>query len=144
MELMDKQKLFDLCKDNNASYVYADAFVEVCLHKDTKKPFINTVDWAILSLGLYDEDDLQDEFHNLEPSDYGITESGYYNVYALFSVHYDDNGVGHKWTFLEPEIVEMEFAISIEDMEANPNDKANYNLNWFDDLFGGTSNDKES
>ncbi len=141
---MDKQKLFDLCKDNNASYVYADAFVEVYLDKHTKKPFINTVDWAILSLGLYDEDDLQDEFLNLEPSEYGITKSGYYNVNALFSVHYDDNGVGNTWTFLEPEIVEMEFAISIKDMEANPDDKVNYNLNWFDDLFGGTSNDKES
>ncbi len=129
---MDKEEIFDLCKDNK-KYLYVDAFVEVVKSKDGYV-FSNTVDWAMIGLGWYDDDQLNDEILNIEPEYWGVTEEGWYMVHVLFTVHWDGDGY-RDWTYLEPEIVEFNLQAPLEEVEKQM-EELNKDVGLFDDLFG--------
>ena len=133
--MLKPSTIFQFLKDDAKHFVFATAFVDIRLNKYTGKPFINTTDWVIQSLGFYDDADLQDEICNIEPLDYDVTKEGYYELQVLFRIHTDDNGVGHYWNYLEPEEIEINFAISIEEYEQEIED-TNKSVEGFDMLFG--------
>lgn len=132
--MTNEKAIFDFLRDDAKHYVFAVAFVDVRYNKDTDKPFLNTTQWVIQTLGCYDDAHLQDEILNLEPIDYNVTQEGYYEVNVLFSIHADDNGVGHHWNYLEPEQVEFEYAISIEEYEKEIS-VVKQDISLFDEIY---------
>jgi hypothetical protein len=100
--------LFNFLSDNRKSYVAFESFVKIESGKVTK------IDYAYHFFGQYDESDLSDEIESFEDFDEDILNTdGYYQFNGVASVHGDDNGVGHCWTYLEFEYIDITFAISI-------------------------------
>lgn len=110
-----KQELFNICSQNNPPYTYINAYVKI-EESDTLGAFnITEVQWAETKLGWMDFDEVKNELLELIPVD--IEVSGYYNLKGLFPVGYDSDDY-RSWVYiLEPEILEYELQMTLEQAE---------------------------
>lgn len=110
-----KQGLFDICSQNNPPYAYIIAYVKI-EENDTRNEFhITDVEWAETRLGWIDSDDVRNDLLELIPVD--IEVPGYYLLKGLFPVEYDSDDY-RSWAYTtEPEIVEYELQMALEQGE---------------------------
>ena len=110
-----KQELFNICSQNNPPYTHINAYVKI-EESDTLGAFnITEAQWAETKLGWMDFDEVKNELLELIPVD--IEVSGYYNLKGLFTVGYDSDDY-RSWSYpLEPEIIEYELQMTLEQAE---------------------------
>ncbi len=104
-----KQALFDICSQNNPPYTYIIAYVKI------EGNNITDVEWAETKIGRMDFDDVKNDLLELTPVD--IEVPGYYLLKGLFPVKYDSDDY-RSWVYTtEPEIVEYELQMTLEQGE---------------------------
>lgn len=110
-----KQQLFDLCSSQSPRYTYLEAFVKIEESETHDLFLITQVDWVLIKLGSIEYEDAKNDL--LEHCPINIEKSGWYSIKGLFYLEYDSDDY-RSWSHLaEPEIIEYEFQIGIEEME---------------------------
>ena len=110
-----KQELFDLCSSQSPRYTYLEAFVKIEESETPDSFYIAQVDWVLIKLGSIVYEDAKNDL--LEHYPINIEKSGWYTLKGLFNLGYDSDDY-RSWSYLaEPEIIEYEFQIGIEEME---------------------------
>ena len=110
-----KQELFDLCSSKAPRYTYLEAFVKIDENESHGSFHITQVDWVLIKLGSIAYEDAKNDLLEHHPTN--VEKSGWYNLKGLFNLEYDSDDY-RSWSYLtEPEIIEYEFQIGIEEME---------------------------
>ena len=116
-EQIDTDRLiFDIC---SAERQHRKLFVTawVVIRKEYSNLFISESDWSTISLGQWDDEDtLRQNFGDIEPKNYGVSEPGCYIMRALFDIKTDSDDY-RRWEYLEEKIVEFDFMCTIEEHE---------------------------
>jgi hypothetical protein len=107
---MKPQEIFDLCSQKKINYIFVEAWIKIV--DDSGCLIIEDVEWALTKLNDYNNEDLINEIKEIGLSGMDL-EEGYYLLSCLFSVHWDSDDY-RSWTYLEPEIIEFDFQISLE------------------------------
>ena len=124
------EELFQFLDENQTKYVAFHSLVKIEMD-DAGTYKITSVHDSFPIYGLYDNQDLEQDLLNFEDLE-EIEKDGYYQFNGISSVHSDDNGVGHVWTFLDMDYVDISFAISIDQLENDSTSECDFEIT---DLF---------
>jgi hypothetical protein len=134
---MNKQEIFDLCSQERLKYVFVESWVKIV---DDSGLRIEDVEWVITKLDPYNDLDLIDEIKQIEISGMDL-QDGYYLLKCLFSIRWDYDDY-RSWPYLEPEIFEFDFKISLDEVKKQQEefDELDTNLDLFSDPSKSSEN----
>lgn len=124
--------LFNTCKSHPSRVIFIEAWVRV--EKIEEVFQITEVDAISYQLAHYDEDDAKTEIFEIDPKDWDVVLPGYYLMAGLFNIRWDSDDY-RRWTYLEAEIVEFDFQVSIEEHDSYQQRFESINTESSDDLF---------